>query len=364
LLRAFAGREETVLITGATGSGKSRLGRWCHEHSTRKGEAFEVLDLIGVPEDLQMAELFGWRRGAFTGAIKDTPGAIARAEKGTLFLDEIDKLSMRAQAGLLRFIEERLYRMLGDDTSTTRRADVRLLVGTNADLKSAVRAGRFREDLYYRINVLPVKLPALDERLDELPKWASYMLNRCATESAGEPATFDADALAKLGSISWPGNLRQLDNIVRRSYVLMLGSSESTNGSSPSRVVRASHVERALFFDDDSEKNTVVELLTRVAHAFVREASRRQGSEEAPLTLELADTFRSMVLGAAVQQLNNREEAFFLFGQHQLVKSRNHQRTLKRELQRINDLMKTLGGELDADLAKLSVETPDDAGAK
>src|SRR4051812_41931635 len=151
----------------------------------RYGQSFEVLDILGVPEDLQMAELFGWKRGAFTGAVKDNPGAISRAEKGTLFLDEIDKLSMRAQAGLLRFIEERLYRMLGDDTSTTRRADVQLLVGPNADLKAAVRSGRFREDLYYRVNVLPVRLPPLAERLDELPKWAGYMLSRCHAESGG-----------------------------------------------------------------------------------------------------------------------------------------------------------------------------------
>ncbi|HEX3475863.1 MAG TPA: sigma 54-interacting transcriptional regulator, partial [Kofleriaceae bacterium] len=113
LLRAFAPRNDTVLISGPTGAGKSRLARWCHEHSQRRGQRFEALDLLGVPEDLQTAELFGWKRGAFTGAVKDNPGAISRAAKGTLFLDEIDKLSLKAQAGLLRFIEERAYRMLG-----------------------------------------------------------------------------------------------------------------------------------------------------------------------------------------------------------------------------------------------------------
>lgn len=352
LLGAFAAREDTILISGPTGSGKSRLGRWCHEHSSRKGEAFEVLDLIGVPEDLQMAELFGWKRGAFTGAVKDNPGAISRAEKGTLFIDEIDKLSMRAQAGLLRFIEERLYRMLGDDTSATRRADVRLLVGTNADLKAAVRAGRFREDLFYRINVLPVRLPPLAERLDELPKWAGFMLRRCHAESGGGgDVMFDPDAIARLTSMPWPGNLRQLDNIVRRSYALFVNGAGQGPGD---RIVGAKHVERAFLFDgdDDSEQSAVAGLLMRAAHAFVREATRRRGTE-APLSLEMAEAFRSMVLGVAVQQLGNREDAFHLFGQHQLVKGRNHHRTLRRELLRMREVLTTLGGALDGDLGAL-----------
>src|SRR5262249_53269894 len=145
------------------------------------------------------------------------------AAKGTLFLDEIDKLSLKAQAGLLRFIEERSYRMLGDDTTAERRADVRLLVGTNADLRAAVRAGRFREDLYYRVNVLPVRLPPLAERLDELPRWADYMLNRRHREAAGEGAArLEPDAVKLLVSTPWPGNLRQLDNIVTRAYALVL----------------------------------------------------------------------------------------------------------------------------------------------
>ena len=348
LLRAFAPRDDTVLISGPTGAGKSRLARWCHEHSQRRGQPFETLDLLGVPEDLQTAELFGWKRGAFTGAVKDNPGAIARAAKGTLFLDELDKLSLKAQAGLLRFIEERTYRMLGDD-SGDRRADVRLLVGTNVDLRAAVRAGRFREDLYYRVNVLPVRLLPLAERLDELPRWADYMLARRHREAGGEGAArYEPTAMKLLAAAPWPGNLRQLDNIIRRAYALLLAG-QSGAGSDP--VIQRRHVERALTFDTDTdaEPSALIEQLWRAALGFVREAERRRGGT-APLALELADVFRGMVLCAAVQQTGNRDEAFVLLGQEMLLKSRNHHRALRRELARVRELVRLLGGEVDRDL--------------
>ena len=347
LLRAFAPRDDTILITGPTGAGKSRLARWCHEHSQRRGQPFESLDLLGVPEDLQMAELFGWKRGAFTGAVKDNAGAVTRAAKGTLFLDEIDKLSLKAQAGLLRFIEERAYRMLGDDGPADRRADVRLLVGTNADLRAAVRAGRFREDLYYRINVLPVRLLPLAERLDELPRWADFMLNRRHREADGKGgARFEPDAMKLLVSAPWPGNLRQLDNIVRRAYALQLAGQSGLGGD---LVIQRRHVERALTFDGDAEPSALVKLLWRAALAFVKEAERRQGGS-APLPFELTEAFRGMVLGAAVQRTGNRDEAFTLLGQAPLLKNRNHHRTLRRELARVREILELLGGEVDPDL--------------
>ncbi len=353
LLRAFAPRDDTISISGPTGAGKSRLARYCHEQSLRSGGRFEVLDVLGVPEDLQLAELFGWKRGAFTGAVKDNPGAVTRAAKGTLFLDEIDKLSLKAQAGLLRFIEERSYRMLGDDAVGERRADVRLLVGTNADLRAAVRAGRFREDLYYRINVLPVRLPPLSERLDELPRWADYMLGRRHREASGEGAArFDPEAVKLLASVPWPGNLRQLDNIVRRAYALLLAGQSGGRGD---LVVQRRHVERALTFDVDAEPSAALGLLWRAARSFVQEAERREAGG-APLPLDLCDAFRGMVLGAAVQQ-RGRDGAFALLGQQPLLKNRNHHRALRRELDRVRDLVQALGGEADPDLtAMLSAE--------
>ncbi len=346
LLRAFAPRDDTVLISGPTGAGKSRLARWCHEHSQRRGQPFEVLDLLGVPEELQIPELFGWKRGAFTGAIKDNPGAIARTAKGTLFLDEIDKLSLKAQAGLLRFIEERTYRMLGDDAGD-RRADVRLLVGTNVDLRAAVRAGRFREDLYYRINVLPVRLLPLADRLDELPRWADYMLTRRHREAGGDGTVrLEPEAMKLLVSAPWPGNLRQLDNIVRRAYALRLAGQ---SGPGNDLMIQQSHVERALRFDAGAESSVLIAQLWRAAQSFVAEAERRR-SGSAPLPLEMTEAFRGMVLGAAVQQAGDRDLAFVLLGQEPLLKNRNHHRALRRELSRVRELVQLLGGELDPDL--------------
>jgi DNA-binding NtrC family response regulator len=346
LLRAFAPRDDTVLISGPTGAGKSRLARWCHEHSQRRGRRFEALDLLGVPEELQIPELFGWKRGAFTGAIKDNPSAIARAQAGTLFLDEIDKLSLKAQAGLLRFIEERTYRMLGDDAGE-RRADVRLLVGTNVDLRAAVRAGRFREDLYYRINVLPVRLLPLAERLDELPHWADYMLTRRHREAGGGGTVrLEPEAMKLLVSAPWPGNLRQLDNIVRRAYALRLGGQ---SGAGSDLVIQRRHVERALRFDADAEPSTLIAQLWRAAQSFVQEAARRRGGS-APLPLEMTDVFRGMVLGAAVLQAGDRDAAFLLLGQEPLLKNRNHHRALRRELARARELVQLLGGDIDAEL--------------
>jgi DNA-binding NtrC family response regulator len=341
MLRVFAEQDETILLLGPTGAGKSRLARWCHEQSGRRGKSFETLDLSTVPEELQMAELFGWKKGAFTGALKDTSGCIARAEDGTLFIDEIDKLSLKAQAGLLRVIEERRYRPLGED-SGDRVAAVRFVVGTNADLFAAVRAHRFREDLYYRINVLPVKVPPLAERRDEIPRWAAYMLERRhrAGNRAGG-ATLSADAEQALATHSWPGNLRQLDNIVRRAYAMAL----MRHGSAPGAlVIESRDVQQALAYEGVAGARVLLELLQLVASAFVSEAERRRAAG-ASLDLDLADALRGFVLGTAVQKLGSKEDAFRLLGKEAVVQNRNHSKVLKREMERVDALCRALGDE-------------------
>jgi DNA-binding NtrC family response regulator len=351
MLRVFAQEEETLLISGPTGAGKSRLARWCHQNSPRRQNAFEVLDLMTVPEELQMAELFGWKRGAFTHAVRDNRGCVERAEGGTLFIDEIDKLSLKAQAGLLHMLEERAYRVLGDD-SKERRANVRFIIGTNADLRKSVEEGRFREDLYYRINVLPITVPPLDERRDEIPLWATYMVNRRHRERVPDgQVRLSAEAQRRLSTSSWPGNLRQLDNIVRRALTLAmvkLGARDVT--------LEERHIEQALAIEPSGvvePSSSVLKALRAAAQAFLQEARRHQG---APLELDLADAFRGFVLGVGFQQLG-REEAMRLLGMDAAMKNRNHHRILRRELERVEALYKVLGAEPDALLEQLKPES-------
>ena len=337
MLRIFAAQDETLLLSGATGVGKSRLAHWCHAQSAQRTGPVEVLELLNVPEELQMAELFGWRKGAFTHALRDTQGSIARAEGGTLFIDEIDKLSLRAQAGLLQVLERRTYRVLGDSGSE-RRANVRFIIGTNVDLRAAVREGRFREDLFYRIHVLPILLSPLDERRDEIPLWARYMLQRRHRERKSEGrAVLTNEAEQFLSSRSWPGNLRQLDNVLRRAYTLALVG----QATSPNMELQGRHVIQALSYEEPSERRPLTEQLLSAAAAFVTEAQRPQSRA---LDLDLTEAFRGMVLAVAARRLG-REEAYRLLGKEQVVKSRNHQRMLRRELEKVASLYEALDAQ-------------------
>jgi DNA-binding NtrC family response regulator len=351
MLRVFAQQEETILLSGRTGTGKSRLARWCHEQSARRGKRFETVDLRTAPDELQMGELFGWKKGAFTTALTDRAGCIARADEGTLFLDEIDKLSLNSQAGLLRVLEEKRYRPLGEGAGD-RAADVRFIIGTNVDLYERVRAGHFREDLYYRINVLPLRVPTLAERADEIPRWAEYMLGRRHRGgSPGRSARLTPEAERALVAYTWPGNLRQLDNIVRRAYAFSL----MEHGPQPVELVlTASHVERALAYEPDRDSKSLVDLFHLTATAFVAEAERRMAQGSAALDLDLVDALRGFVLGAATQQRGSRDEAFRLLGKEAMVSNRNHQKVMKRELEKVDAFCREFGRPSWSPVADLS----------
>ncbi len=338
MLRVFAKQEETILLSGPTGAGKSRLARWCKEQSARKSAPFEVLDLMTVPEELQMAEIFGWKRGAFTGAVKDSPGAVGRAEGGTLFIDEIDKLSLKAQAGILHLLEERTYRPLGEGGGE-KQANVRFVVGTNANLLQDVQAGKFREDLYYRINVLPLKIPPLDERADEIPAWADYMLQRRHRESLREgPAILVEAAGRLLSSRRWPGNLRQLDNVVRRAYALAL----MKHGEMTREIVLSEmEIEMALAYEDPRSRISVTDAMREAARRFVVEAELRRDGKA--LTLAHSDAFKGLVLAVADEKLGNKDEAYRLLGKETLLANRNHHKPFRKEIEKLQALYEVLG---------------------
>jgi DNA-binding NtrC family response regulator len=336
LLKVFARSDETLLIAGPTGAGKSRLARWCHARSQRASGPFELLDLMAVPPELQMANLMGWKRGAFTGAVSDQAGALTRAAGGTLFIDEIDKLSLPTQAGFLQLLEERTFRPLGDG-GPVRPANVRVMVGTNADLQACVKAGTFREDLYYRIHVLPVTLPSLDERKDEIPSWARYMAQRRHSESGTtESVEVTQDAIEMLTSIAWPGNLRQLDNVVRRAYALANATNERSPIIDGERVRQALGFERAVTTDHSEE--SLADAIRAVAARMVQLA-QHNGS----LQIDLLDGFRGMVVQAALAHTRSREAAAVLLGLNEAVTNRNHHRVLRRELERARVLLQFLG---------------------
>lgn len=204
----------TVLLTGESGTGKDVLARLIHEHGSRAAGPYLAQNCAALPETLLESELFGHVRGAFTGADRARRGLFEEASGGTLFLDEIAETSLVLQAKLLRVLEERCVRPIGGNEG--RPVDVRVVAATNADLLRAVDEGRFRRDLYYRLNVFPVRLPALRERRDDISRLAMHFLERYAAEEGRAPAVLDPDALELLVNYPWPGNVRELANEMHR----------------------------------------------------------------------------------------------------------------------------------------------------
>ncbi len=207
--------DATVLISGETGTGKEVCARTIHQMSGRADNKFFAVNCGALPVDLVESELFGHERGSFTGAVTSQPGMIKAAEGGTLFLDELDSLPLLAQVKLLRFLQDKEFRPIG--STTTRQADVRVIAATNTDIESAVRNGRIRQDLYYRLNMIPIALPPLRERREDIPLLASHFLNRFAGRMQRNATGFSSQAIQKLCLYDWPGNVRELECIVGRA---------------------------------------------------------------------------------------------------------------------------------------------------
>src|SRR5882757_2689432 len=216
LLETVAPTSSTILITGETGTGKEVVSHAIHHNSPRRLHRFVALNCSAIPETLLEAELFGHVRGAFTGAVGTRQGRLEQAHKGTLFLDEVGTMSPALQMKLLRVLQEREFERIGD--SHTIKIDVRVIAATHSDLTKMVGEGTFREDLFYRLNVIPVQLPALRERRDDIPLLVQHFLEKLGAEQVPpRHVTMSQDALRRLMAYSWPGNVRQLENVVERA---------------------------------------------------------------------------------------------------------------------------------------------------
>jgi DNA-binding NtrC family response regulator len=265
LLETVAPTNSTILITGETGTGKEVVARAIHHNSPRRAHRFVALNCSAIPETLLEAELFGHVRGAFTGAVGNRQGRLEQAHKGTLFLDEVGTMSVALQMKLLRVLQEREFERVGD--SHTIKVDVRVIAATNSDLARLVAEGQFREDLFYRLNVIPVQLPPLRDRKEDIPLLVQHFLakfeaermaageeqpapgpaRRGAEENAGVapavrpagPLTVSQEAMRRLMAYPWPGNVRQLENAVERAVAFTAGRSQIDVGDLPTEVQQA-----------------------------------------------------------------------------------------------------------------------------
>src|SRR5277367_4129268 len=222
LVERVAPTNATVLIGGESGVGKDLVARAIHEHSQRSSGPFIKINSTAIPENLLESELFGYDKGAFSGATGSKPGKFEMADKGTLFLDEIGDVPGAIQVKLLRVLQDREFERLGG--TKTHKVDVRLVAATNRDLRAALEEGTFREDLYYRLNVVAIDIPPLRDHKEDIPALANFFLERYAKDSAKPVTSITPEAMKKLMNYHWPGNVRELQNIIERGVTLSTGT--------------------------------------------------------------------------------------------------------------------------------------------
>ncbi len=239
LLETVTATNSTILITGETGTGKEVVARAIHHNSPRRMHRFVALNCSAIPETLLEAELFGHVRGAFTGAVGNRQGRLEQAHKGTLFLDEVGTMSAALQMKLLRALQERAFERIGD--SHTTKVDVRIIAATNSDLGRMVAEGMFREDLFYRLNVIPVQLPSLRERKEDIPLLVQHFLEKLGADAGAQrvTVTFSQQAMRRLMAYAWPGNVRQLENAVERASAFSAGRTQIELDDLPQEVQEA-----------------------------------------------------------------------------------------------------------------------------
>lgn len=221
LIDKVAPTDATVLILGESGTGKELVARAIHEHSPRSSYPFVAINCAALPEDLLESELFGYVKGAFTGAVTDKEGLFKTAHKGTIFLDEVGDISLKLQVKLLRVLQEREFTPLG--STKPQRVDVRVIASSNRDLDDMVREGKFREDLYYRLNVISLQLPPLRERRDDIPLLVGHFINQFSKKNGIPPKRPTKEVMEVFMKYDWPGNVRELENAIERALILSPG---------------------------------------------------------------------------------------------------------------------------------------------
>ena len=292
LLRRAAGLDITVLLLGETGTGKELAARAIHSSSSRKARRFVPVNCGALPPDLVESELFGHARGAFTGAAAAKPGLFEDADGGTLFLDEIGELPLPIQVKLNRALQEREIRRVGDNTPV--HVDVRIIAATHRDLKAEAAAGRFREDLFYRLHVLPIRLPPLRERLEDVPLLAAHFLDEHARAFHREVTGLEPDALRALTAYPWPGNVRELENAIERAVAVTSGQviaaqdlpreiTAAPPAAAPGELLTALPYREAIDLARDRVSRDYLAALLREFHGNVTQAAARAGMERESL---------------------------------------------------------------------------------
>ena len=293
----LAGSTMTVLITGESGTGKELVARALHEHSPRKSKAFIALNTSAIASELLESELFGHEKGSFTGAHSRRQGRFEQANGGTLFLDEIGDMSPALQTRLLRVLAESEFYRVGGQESI--KVDVRVIAATNQDLVRAVKDGRFREDLFHRLNVIRINTPPLRQRREDIPQLLSHYLAAAAKEMRATPKTFDSDALEMLRSYDWPGNVRQVVNATRRLTV-----------TAPGAVITAEDIPADLGGKNQSKK--AAQEWTRSLAAW---AETQLGEDDASLLATALPELEKTLIQVAMSKTNGRrQEAAKLLG--------------------------------------------------
>lgn len=217
-VKSVAPTKTTVLLLGDTGVGKGMVAKLIHQHSSRKDEAFVHVHCGALPDTLVESELFGYEKGAFTGAAKRKLGRFDSAQKGTIFLDEINTISGAMQIKLLQVLQERVFQRVGGESPIE--ADVRVIAASNSDLQQLCDEGLFRKDLYYRLSVFPLEIPSLQQRSEDIPDWVNYLINWFNKLYSKEIQDADPVVVKALQEYSWPGNIRELENVIERAYIL------------------------------------------------------------------------------------------------------------------------------------------------